>query len=296
MQAYISERPRLTRMAARMLGSAAEAEEAVQEAGLRLARQPAAAVDDPAAWLTTTVSRLCLDVLRARKLRGRPVPVAEAEAVPDPARSAEDETLLAEGVGLALRVVLDRLAPGERVAFVLHDIFEMPFDTVARILGRSPQAARQLASRARRRVQGASARGQQRDEERRLVAAFYRAVATGNVSALMEVLAPEVQLRTDGADQPLIGAASVAARAQAGAAFRGWVAFALVGGRPGLIAAPQGRLAVAMRFGFAGGRIATIDVIRGAGLAAVGLALPSPRREPAGRGGDARRITPNPRR
>lgn len=259
MDVFERERPRLVRMAARMLGSAAEAEEAVQEAGLRLLRQDA--VEEPAAWLTTTVARLCLDALRRRKVRGVVLPVEAAGEVPDGAPSAQEAVELAEGIGLALLVVLDRLGPEERVAFVLHDVLETPFGEVGRILGKSEQAVRQMASRARRRVRGAPVPERQRSEEMRLVAAFHAASAAGDVGGLLAVLAPDVLLQTDGLE-PVIGAEAVSGRARVGAGARGWVAEALVDGAPGLIVAPRGRLLLAIRFGFAGGRIARIEVIR----------------------------------
>ena len=273
MKSFERERPALIRMAARMLGSAAEAEEIVQEAGLRLFQQPAGVVVEPAAWLRTVVARLCLDALRARRVRGHAAPVSEADNIPDPAPSAEDLADLADGVGLALLVVLSRLAPEERVAFVLHDVFETPFAEIARILGKSPDATRQIASRARRRVRVPPDRTGERAAGQRLVAAFHAAGRSGDVSQLMAVLAPDIVLHYDGVEVAR-GAAEVASRARAGAAAQTFVAHALIGGAPGIIVAPGGQVSVAMRFSFGAGRISAIDVIRDPDrLAGLDLAL-----------------------
>src|SRR5881296_4235027 len=180
-QEFEMNRSHLQSVAHRMLGSASEADDAVQEAWLRLSRSDASDIDNLRAWLTTVVARVCLDMLRSRKSRreepldtGLPEPIASSEAVINP----EHEAVLADSVGLALLVVLETLTPAERVAFVLHDMFDLPFDEIAPIVGRSPTAARQLASRARRRVQGADAPDVDRTRQRALVEAFLAARAT----------------------------------------------------------------------------------------------------------------------
>jgi RNA polymerase sigma factor (sigma-70 family) len=260
------ERPRLLRLATRMLGSSAEAEEVVQEAALRLAAQDEGEIASPAAWLTTVVGRLCLDALRAQRRRGMQVDVTAASAVPDPAPAAEDLALLAEGVGLALVVVVERLAPAERIAFVLHDLFDVPFAEVARMIGRSEAAVRQLASRARRRVRGAPPPpGRQRQYEARLVAAFHRAASEGDTEGLLALLAPDVVLLHDAAEVAR-GAAAVAARARVAPTLRGWTALLRVDGAPGIVGAPGGRLALVLRFGFAGDRIAAVEVVHAAAM------------------------------
>lgn len=213
---FDAERPRLRAIAARILGSGADADDVVQEAWLRLSRTTG--IDDPPAWLTTVVTRLCLDLLRKRRTRSD----AEAGTVsePGPADPADD-ALFAERVGGALQVVLDTLAPAERAAFVLHDVFGYPFDEISAVLGRSGTAVRQLASRARRKVQGepepAAARAAQADS-RRVVAAFLDAARGGDLATLLLLLAPDAVMRADlvgqqmGADAVFDGAAAVAAR------------------------------------------------------------------------------------
>src|SRR5438552_1633319 len=201
-----------------MLGSVAEAEDAVQESWLRLDRSDTGAVANLGGWLTTVVARVCLDMLRARRARqedfvgGLPEPIVSVPSGDDP----EAETVLADSVGLALLVVLDTLAPAERLAFVLHDMFAMPFDEIAPIVGRSPVATRQLASRARRRVQGAApSPDPDLAEQRRVVDAFLAASRAGDFDALIEVLDPDVVFRIEtrrGEQTPVRGAAAVAER------------------------------------------------------------------------------------
>src|ERR1700724_1300131 len=216
-------RTRLRAVAYRMLGSLAEADDAVQEAWLRLSRSDASGVDNLGAWLTTIVARVCLNMLRSRNTR-REEPMGVH--VPDPVISRadgtnpEDEALLADSVGLALTVVLETLTPAERLAFVLHDMFDLPFDEIAPMVGRSPPTARQLASRARRRVRGADVRAPDRDvaRQREVVDAFFAAAHHGDFEALVAVLDPDVVLRSDGgtarpdASVLLRGAAAVAGR------------------------------------------------------------------------------------
>src|SRR5438132_10658199 len=219
-QEFEMNRSHLQSVAHRMLGSASEADDAVQEAWLRLSRSDTSYIDNMRAWLTTVVARVCLDMLRSRKSRreepldtGLPEPIASSEAVINP----EHEAVLADSVGLALLVVLETLTPAERVAFVLHDMFDLPFDEIAPIVGRSPTAARQLASRARRRVQGADAvHDADLRRQRQVVNAFLAASRSGNFDALLAVLDPNVLLRADpaavnaGATREVRGAPAVA--------------------------------------------------------------------------------------
>ncbi|HVT67596.1 MAG TPA: sigma-70 family RNA polymerase sigma factor, partial [Trebonia sp.] len=219
---FEGERPRLRAVAYRMLGSAAEAEDAVQEAWLRLSRAGAEGIESLPAWLTTVVGRVCLNMLRARAAhREDPLdallsepPAAGGAAGPDP----EEEALLADSVGLAMLVVLDTLAPAERVAFVLHDMFDLPFEDIAPIVDRTPAAARQLASRARRRVKGAQPDDESDTARRReIVDAFLAASRNGDLAGLLRVLDPDVVFRPDAVAQrmgnvgELRGAETVAA-------------------------------------------------------------------------------------
>src|SRR3954468_12309453 len=220
-QRFEEQRPQLTAVAYRMLGSASEADDAVQEAWLRLGRSDADSIDNLRAWLTTVVSRVCLNVLQARRSHPEvpldttgPEPVGAQAAGPDP----EHEALLAESIGLALLVVLDTLSPAERVSFVLHDMFGVPFEAIAPILGRNAPATRQLASRARRRVQVEDAGGEaDRLRHAKLVDAFLAAAREGEFDRLLALLDPEVVLRADqtaaamGVAQETHGAAGVAA-------------------------------------------------------------------------------------
>ncbi|MEV4601895.1 sigma-70 family RNA polymerase sigma factor [Amycolatopsis sp. NPDC049253] len=256
---FEAERPRLRALARRMLGSAAEAEDAVQESWLRLAS--ASGIDNLPAWLTTVVSRICLDVLRAR----RETPV---EQVPDHGVAGPEEDLaLADEVGRALLVVLATLAPAERVAFVLHDLFSVPFDAVGPILDRTPATAKKLASRARLRVRGTPAAGSEPGEHRKVVEAFLAAARGGDLAALLELLAPDVVRHADAAALPP-GAAAVLRGADAVA--RGTTAFAgrarlaepaLVDGTAGLVLAPYGRLTGVLKVTVTAGRISAYEVI-----------------------------------
>lgn len=287
---FEAERPRLRALAFRMLGSLADAEDVVQEAWLRLGRAEAerpGEVEDLPAWLTTVTARLALDTLRARKRRGEEPLGAEGEAEPEtpimsfrasPASSPEEEAIMAEEVGLALLVVLDRLAPAERLAFVLHDAFGLPFAQVAAVLRRTPEAARQLASRARRRVRGEPL-AQNGQADREVVAAFARAAREGDLSALVRLLDPAVTLLLDparlppGAPAEVRGAQAVAGRARLGAMGRSGH-LVQVDGRPALAVAPGGRLELVMTFEVSDGRIARIAVVADpARLAVLPLAL-----------------------
>jgi RNA polymerase sigma factor (sigma-70 family) len=261
-------RRHLSAVAYRMLGSLTEAEDAVQEAWLRLDRGNADTVENLGGWLTTVVARVCLDMLRARRSR-REETVAE---LPEPivtiptAQDPEEAAVLADSVGLALLVVLDTLAPAERLAFVLHDMFAMPFEEIAPIVDRSPAATRQLASRARRRVQGAAPTPDpDLAEQRRVVDAFLAAARAGDFDALIEVLDPDVVFRIDtrARDREAIeGADAVAAQILTrGQAFAPLGRPAIVNGGAGVIVMPGERPIAVVGFTVSGGRIAEIDVI-----------------------------------
>jgi RNA polymerase sigma-70 factor (ECF subfamily) len=267
-QQFEANRGRLRGVAYRMLGSLSEAEDAVQEAWLRLGRADAANVDNLGGWLTTVVARICLDMLRSRKARREdaldssgPEPVANdnIEAV------LEQESQLADSVGLALLVVLQTLAPAERIAFVLHDMFDLPFDEIAPVVGRSPTAARQLASRARRRVQGKAAEPDaDRDAQRRVVDAFLTAARGGDMQGLLAALDPDIVVRSDAAARklgasPEVHGAERVARFYLGKAQEARPA--LVDGSVGIVVAPRGRLFLALKLTFANNRIAGIDVV-----------------------------------
>jgi RNA polymerase sigma factor (sigma-70 family) len=272
---YEASRPRLRAMAYRMLGSLSDAEDAVQEGWMHASAAGAAGVANLEGWFTTIVARVCLDMLRSRKSRREePLDPDEAAASAGAARAAaegpESEAVLADSVGLALLVVLDTLPPAERVAFVLHDTFGLPFGEIAEITGRSPAAARQLASRARRRIQGSepdeptSAR---LTRQRRLVEAFLAASRSGDLTGLIAVLDPDVVLTSDGAAVPagvartVRGAQAVARGARAAAERSRYGRVALVNGAPGLVMAPGGRLVVALAFTFSEDKVTGIDVI-----------------------------------
>lgn len=260
---FEAARPRLRAVAFRMLGSSAEADDAVQEAWLRLSRAGAHSVDNLPAWLTTVVSRVCLDMLRARKSR-REEPIGPG--VPEPSTgSAEDDALLADSVGMALLIVLEKLTPAERVAFVLHDMFDLPFDAIAPIVNRSPEATRQLASRARRRVQGGSDGGiSDLERQSEMVNAFIAASRDGDFEALLTMLDPEVVFRADetafamGGIRELRGADAVATT------FKGRARAArpaLVDGLPAFVVFLQGYLRIVVMLSFSGGKIAGISAI-----------------------------------
>jgi RNA polymerase sigma-70 factor (ECF subfamily) len=265
---FEEHRAHLRAVAYRMLGSLSEADDAVQEAWLRLHRAGASGVDNLRGWLTTVVSRVCLDMLRSRRSR-REEPL---DAQPERAAGAgpadpESEAAMADSVGLALLVVLDALAPAERLAFVLHDLFALPFEEIAGIVGRSPAAARQLASRARRRVQGAPAPDADLTRQRGLVEAFLAALRGGDVAALVAVLDPDVVIRADRVVAPpdgqeTRGAADWARQAvQFSRAAQGAVVPALIDGEMGLALAPGGRVRRVLRFTIGGGRITEIDIV-----------------------------------
>ena len=265
---FESERARLRAVAYRMLGSLPEADDAVQESWFRLARTDPGAIENLGAWLTTVVARICLNALRARTTR-REDPLEELDlAVATPAAEGpEEEAVMADSVGLALLVVLDTLQPAERLAFVLHDMFEVPFDRIAPILGKSSEATRQLASRARRRVRGSEVPDPDRARQRRAVEAYLAAVRSGDFDALVELLAPDVVIDADAASTPsrvalsLRGADQVARAAVASAARAPFARLALINGAVAIIVAPKGRLRIALTFAVDGDRVTHIGVV-----------------------------------
>jgi RNA polymerase sigma factor (sigma-70 family) len=268
---FETHRGHLRAVAYRMLGSLSDADDAVQEAWLRLSRSDTSGVENLAGWLTRVVARVCLDMLRARSSRGeeplglqRPAAIADGRGRRDP----EQEALLAEGVGLALLVVLDRLAPAERVAFVLHDLFAVPFEGIAPIVERSPTATKKLASRARHRVHSNATRPDtDHTRQRQVVDAFLAATRGGDLTALLAVLDPEVVRRADraalraGAATELHGAQAVAEETATNARVARFAAPALVNGRVGLVVAPRGRLLAAIGLTVKDDKITEIDVI-----------------------------------
>ncbi|MFG1825130.1 sigma-70 family RNA polymerase sigma factor [Microbispora bryophytorum] len=257
---FEEQRPRLRAVAYRMLGSHAEADDAVQNAWLRLSGADTAEVANLAGWLTTVVARECLKMLRTRRNR-REEPLADITAAGHDAGDPEAEALLADAVGPALMVVLDSLAPAERLAFVLHDVFAVPFGEIAAILGRSPAATRQLTSRARRRVAGATPpRHVDIARQRRVVEAFLAALRHGDLDGLLAVLDPDVLLR-DGDTGLARGARAVGAHALTFSRAARFVRPALVGGTVGLAIVPGGRLIGALGFTFDHDRIVVIELI-----------------------------------
>ncbi|WP_404962084.1 sigma-70 family RNA polymerase sigma factor [Streptomyces sp. 147326] len=273
-RSFEEHRPHLRAVAYRMLGSLSEAEDAVQEAWLKLSRSDAGAVENLGGWLTTVVGRVCLDLLRSRTTR-REDPLHDQDGqvrIPDPVVSRADgldpeqEVLLADSVGIALMVVLETLAPAERLAFVLHDLFAVPFDDIAPVLGRTAATTRQLASRARRRVQGAApAPDPDRARLRAVVDAFLAASRGGDFDALVAVLDPDVVARSDGgALRPGLvrrGAADVASQAITFARFAAAAHPVLVNGIPGVVATAEGRAISVMAFTIQDGRITALDIL-----------------------------------
>jgi RNA polymerase sigma factor (sigma-70 family) len=260
---FEENRPRLRAVAQRMLGSQGEAEDAVQETWLRVSRAGAGDVGNLEGWLTTITARICLNMLQSR--RSRPEEPAGAE-LPEPAgQDPADQVLLADSIGQALLVILDTLAPAERVAFVLHDMFAVPFEEIAPIVDRSPAAARQLASRARRRVQGTPPDDPAADVNRQqeLVAAFLAASQHGEFAALLEMLDPDVVLTSDREAVRIGAPAEVHGTAGVAGVFSGRAEearLALIDGAAGLVWAPGGRPRVVFTFTITRGRIAAIDM------------------------------------
>jgi RNA polymerase sigma-70 factor, ECF subfamily len=268
-QRFEENRTHLRAVAYRMLGSISEADDALQEAWLRLSRSDTSSIENPGGWLTTVVARVCLDMLRSRRSRREgplgvhvPEPIVSRQDGTDPER----EALLADSVGPALLVVLETLSPAERLAFVLHDMFGVPFEEIAPIVGRSQTAARQLASRARRRVRGAApSPDADLTRQREVVDAFLAAARGGDFDALVAVLDPDVVLRADsgavhaGLTREVRGAPAMAKRAVKGRARAARPA--LVNGAVGVVVAPRGRLLMVLGFTIRHGRIVEIDIL-----------------------------------
>jgi RNA polymerase sigma factor (sigma-70 family) len=269
---FEENRPHLRAVAYRMLGSLTEVDDAVQDAWERVSRAGAEDVDNLKAWLTTIVARVCLNMLRSRNTQREeslevavPDPIVSLEGGLDP----EEEVLLADSVGLALQVVIDTLGPAERLAFVLHDMFDLPFGEIAVMVGRTPQATRQLASRARRRIKGAEIPAPERDlaRQRSVVDAFFAAGRAGDFDALVAVLHPDVVARADfspsrpGSSMVIRGAAAVARQARLGASPAAEVHPALVNGSAGVVITLRGRPFAVMAFTVADGKIVEIDTV-----------------------------------
>jgi RNA polymerase sigma-70 factor, ECF subfamily len=267
---FEANRGHLRSVAYRMLGTVSEADDAVQETWLRLSRSDTRDVDNLAGWLTTVVARVCLDLLRSRKSRREESLDAEANnlVASGAAQDPEREALLADSVGLALLVVLDTLTPAERLAFVLHDTFAVSFDEIGRIVGRTPAAARQLASRARRRIQGVtSVPNEDLRRQREIVGAFLAALRAGDFEGLLAVLDPDVVVHVDpgaggpGAPPEIRGARNWAQGAIAFSRMARFVEPALLNGSVGLVFAPRGRLLRALTFRIEDGKIVEVEVI-----------------------------------
>jgi RNA polymerase sigma factor (sigma-70 family) len=275
---FEEHRPRLRAVAYRMLGSPSEADDAVQEAWLRLDRSSSGGIENLGGWLTTVVGRVCLNMLRSRKSRreqflGEPLGETSGARMPDPIVDHEDEidpehqALLADGIGLAMLVVLETLSPAERIAFVLHDTFGVPFEEIAPIVGRSPAASRQLASRARRRVRGtATVPSADPSRQWEVVDAFLAASRDGDLGALLAVLDPDVVLRADpgaaGVSREVRGAHAVAEQARAFSRLGRFSRRALVNGVAGIVSrAPGGPTFSVMGFTVARGKITEIDIL-----------------------------------
>jgi RNA polymerase sigma-70 factor (ECF subfamily) len=272
VEQFERHRPQLRALAYRMLGSITEADDALQEAWLRLSRADTDGVANMGGWLTTVVGRVCLDMLRSRRARSEdyvgswlPEPIVSLDTEADP----EQEALIADSVGLALLVVLETLTPAERLAFVLHDMFAVPFEDIAPIVGRTPAAARQLASRGRRRVRGAAPDPDaDLSRQREVVDAFLTAARGGDFEALLEVLDPDVVFRIDGGGVPprarpaVVGAQAVARGVLARApGFARFVRPAIVNGAAGFLFAPAEKVVAVAGFTISRGRITAIDLI-----------------------------------
>jgi RNA polymerase sigma-70 factor (ECF subfamily) len=271
-KAFEENRKRLRAVAFRMLGSRAEADDAVQEAWLRLSRSDAGQVENLGGWLTTVVARVCLDMLRSRRSRREKSledPAFESAANREAQLNAEHEVMLADSVGLAMLVVLETLTPAERVSFVLHDMFDLPFEEIAPIVGRTATAARQLASRARRRVQGKGGSAESdRERQRLVVEAFLRASREGDFEALLALLDPDVVVRVGAAAAALGSAPEVRGAKEVAKVFVGRAKGArpaLIDGVPGLVWAPGGKPRVVFAFTTAGGQVTGIELISAPG-------------------------------
>jgi RNA polymerase sigma factor (sigma-70 family) len=272
---FEAHRPRLRAVAYRTLGSVGEADDAVQETWLRLSRSDPGRIENLGGWLTTVVARVCLNMLQAR--RDEPVGMHRPEPAVSDADGIDPETqaLLADSIGPALLVILHTLAPAERLAFVLHDMFAVPFDDIAPIVGRSPAAVRQLASRARRRIQGAAPHlGTDLTRQRAIADAFLAAARSGDFDALLGALDPDVVVRSNGAEISVRGAVAVAARAVTGLRFAQVSLPALINGAVGVIQAAEGRPISLIAFTITGAKIVAIDLIDNPGrIAEADLAI-----------------------
>ena len=259
---FEAHRARLRAVAYQTLGSASEADDGVQEAWLRLSRSDPDNIDNLGGWLTTVVARVCLNMLQSRRDEPVGMHLPESAASDADGIDPEQQALLADSIGPALLVILHTLAPAERLAFVLHDMFAVPFDDIAPIVGRSPAAARQLASRARRRVQGvAPVLGTDLTRQRAIVDAFLAAARNGDFDALLEALDPDVVVRSNGADISVRGAAAVAGRALTGLRSAQVTLPALISGAVGVVTAADGRPIALMAFTITGAKIVAIDLI-----------------------------------
>jgi len=261
---FEAHRDHLRAVAYRILGSQSEANDAVQEGWLRFARADTSGIHNTRAWLNTVVARVCLDMLRSRKARQE---VSLDKSLPGNGSDPEEEALLADSVGHALMIVLETLTPAERIAFVLHDTFDVPFHEIAPIVGRSAEATKMLASRARRRVRAAAVPSTDRDRQRQIVDAFLAASRKGDFGALLDLLDPAVTVQADASAAPsgtptrLRGAGAVARQALAFSQRAKDAHKALVDGLPAILVTPHGRLALAMTFTITNGKIVAIDII-----------------------------------
>jgi len=257
---FETHRPRLRAIAYQTLGSVSEADDAVQEAWLRLSRADPSNIENLAGWLTTAVARVCLNMLASRREQPVGVHLPESAVSDADGTGPEAETLLADSIGPALLVILHTLAPAERLAFILHDIFAVPFDDIAAIAGRSPAAARQLASRARRRVQGVTpVPGTDRARQWAITGAFLTAARNGDFDALLEILDPDVVVRSNGTEA-VRGAAAVAGRAFPFTQIAQITVPALINGAAGLVTAADGRPITLVGFTITGTKITAIDL------------------------------------
>ncbi|MER7503909.1 sigma-70 family RNA polymerase sigma factor [Nonomuraea pusilla] len=275
---FEAQRDRLHAVAYRMLGSHADAEDVVQEAWLRLSRQDSATIHNLAGWLTTVVGRISLDVLRSRQTHPEEPDDDRLPELVDDGPAPEDDVTLTDSVGLALLVVLETLRPGERLAFVLHDLFAVPFDEIGQILGKSPDAAKMLASRARRKVRASERPTAAGREQREVVHAFLAAARRGDFEGLLRVLDPEVRLTVDTPDGPVvtIGATQVAAGAQLGAGAAARRRVLLVDGLPGVVSwGEDGAPLSVLAFTVGDGRIVAVTLVTDpARLASMSLPYP----------------------
>ena len=277
---FEDQRGRLVAVAHRMLGSRADAEDAVQEAWLRLARQDEAAIDNLAGWLTTVVGRVCIDVLRSRKARPETSyddQMPEFVVTEDDGPAPEEDALLADSVGVAMLVVLDALNPAERLAFVLHDMFAVPFEEVGQILDKSADASKMLASRARRKVQNGRRTANTRQQQREVVDAFLAAARAGDFDGLLRVLDPDVTWRTQTARGVIVrlGATEVIGKIQQGIHAKGTVRRVLVNGEPGITVYRDGKPFAVMACTVVDGRIVELEsVVDPARLASMDLPAP----------------------